>query len=83
VVTWQYFHPVEEELKMRGVGTLFFNNKKEEVVVDDSLNPLWVECHNFDLVTEMPVLRNVTADAGPAVSEGDGLSVIECVARRR
>lgn len=61
LVTWQFFHPENNELEHRQVGTQFYEIKKEyqkTFELNDLLNPEWLDYKFFNRVKEQPVIPN-------------------------
>ena len=59
LVTWQFFHPADDELSSRGLGTLFYMPAAGvELKVDTQKNPSWFGENAFEPVLEQRVMPN-------------------------
>jgi hypothetical protein len=61
LVTWQFFHPESDELRDRGVGTMFYEIEKDwnnTFEMQEQKNPPWLDYSFFKPIKEMPVIPN-------------------------
>ena len=78
VVTWQFFHPINGDLKDRLAGTRFYSLKPELrdiVEVEDRKNPSWLDYSHFEPVKEHPVIPNYFFAFAPNNRSWHGASI--------
>ena len=81
LVTWQFFHPPDDELAERNVGTIFYEpgtaRRGLELRADDRMDPNWLEYDHFTAVSEQRVVPNSFFAFAPNVHSWHGASITQ------
>ena len=78
IVTWQYFHPHDDQLSNRNVGTIFYAPKahlKANLIMNDKANPHWLDYDLFDEVVEQRVRPNAFFAFAPNQQSWHGAAI--------